>query len=204
MKCNTLTTLLQLDETDTKNESFICFRRREIKAVRKTRAQQATYGDKMQRLQSEMLNAIDVARLVIQREALKKEAAAHGQIQADARFKFVDLKRKFPGLGVKEDEELFYDKERTKKPKLETSGFVFSSFPYGYFLTWIQARSTQGEDGQRRVLAHASRAAHASAGSTGDAPEADRGRDGETKGEGPSLGGCRRRESPSRTLPSLY
>ena len=52
---------LQLDETDTKNESYICFRRREIKAVRKTRAQQATYGDKMQRLLGEFISSIDIA-----------------------------------------------------------------------------------------------------------------------------------------------
>lgn len=117
--------LFKLDETDTKNESYICFRRREIKAVRKTRAQQATYGDKMQRLQNELLNAIDIAKMVMQRESLKKEHAALGEVQADARLKFADLKRKFPNLGTKEDEELLHDKERPpKKPKLDASGYV--------------------------------------------------------------------------------
>ncbi|THH30198.1 hypothetical protein EUX98_g3973 [Antrodiella citrinella] len=120
--------IVNLDETDTRNESYICFRRREIKAVRKTRAQQATYGDKMQRLQSEMLSAIDVARYVIQRETMKKDTTGLGLNQADARFKLVDLKRKFPTLGTKEDEELYYDKERvSKKPKLESGRLPLKS-----------------------------------------------------------------------------
>ncbi|TFK60831.1 hypothetical protein BDN72DRAFT_864065 [Pluteus cervinus] len=47
------------NESDTLNESYICFRRREIKAVRKTRAQQVTSSDKLARLQAE-LNAPQV------------------------------------------------------------------------------------------------------------------------------------------------
>ena len=111
---------MQLDETDTKNESYICFRRREIKAIRKTRAQQATYSDKMTRLQSELTTAFDLANGVLRREVLKRDAAAHGNAVWDKRCSLVDLKRRFPSLGTKEDEDLFYDKERVaKKPKAE-------------------------------------------------------------------------------------
>ncbi|KAI6123163.1 hypothetical protein EDD16DRAFT_1567313 [Pisolithus croceorrhizus] len=39
------------------------------------------------------------------------------------RLEFADLKRKFPSLSTKEDEELLHDKERVvKKPKVEPAG----------------------------------------------------------------------------------
>ncbi|KAI0072088.1 hypothetical protein K474DRAFT_1686787 [Panus rudis PR-1116 ss-1] len=111
---------VNLDESDTLNESYICFRRRELKAVRKTRAQQATYSDKMTRLKAELEKANELAVLVHTREQLKRESAAHGQVVWIERFMLADHKRKFPSLGTKEDEELLQDKERPpKRPKPE-------------------------------------------------------------------------------------
>jgi hypothetical protein len=111
---------LQLDETDTRNESYICFRRREIKAVRKTRASHVTFSDKLIRLQNELATAFEIANEVIAREAQKKEAAQLQQEVWNQRILFSDLKRKFPTLSTKEDEELLVDKERVpKKPKVE-------------------------------------------------------------------------------------
>lgn len=116
---------LQLDESDTKNESYICFRRRESKAVRKTRAQQTTYSDKMIRLQSELTTALELAKGVLQRESLKRQVAVEGKAMWERRFIAVDMKRKFPQLGSKEDEELFQDRERVpKKIKTDVSGYV--------------------------------------------------------------------------------
>jgi enhancer of polycomb-like protein len=110
----------QLDETDTRNESFICFRRREIKAVRKTRASHVTFSDKLIRLQNELATAFEIANEVIARETQKKEASQLQQEVWNQRIIFSDLKRKFPALSTKEDEELLVDKERVpKKPKVE-------------------------------------------------------------------------------------
>ena len=115
------TRYLQLDETDTKNESYICFRRREIKAVRKTRAQQATYSDRMSRLQSELLTSLELALAVQTREQHKRRGTTEGRAVWERRVALVALKRKFPSLISKEDDDLLYDKERVfKKPKLET------------------------------------------------------------------------------------
>jgi enhancer of polycomb-like protein len=114
------TPLFQLDETDTRNESYICFRRREIKAVRKTRASHVTFSDKLIRLQNELATAFEIANEVIARETLKKEAAQLQQGVWNQRILFSDLKRKFPTLSTKEDEELLVDKERVpKRPKVE-------------------------------------------------------------------------------------
>ncbi|TFK92974.1 hypothetical protein K466DRAFT_658885 [Polyporus arcularius HHB13444] len=111
---------VNLDESDTKNESYICFRRREIKAVRKTRASQASYSDRMVRLQNELTTALDIVGLVHQRENCKRESFSANHKVWDKRVPVADLKRLHPSLGSKEDDELFLDRERPpKKPKTE-------------------------------------------------------------------------------------
>ncbi|KAG5635227.1 hypothetical protein H0H81_011992 [Sphagnurus paluster] len=106
---------LNYDETDTPNESYICFRRREIKAVRKTRAAQAPASDKLIRLQAELAYPLELAKAVLERETRKKEATQQSQQVWERRMGLVDLKRKYPGLGDRTDEELLVDKEKPKK-----------------------------------------------------------------------------------------
>ena len=113
--------LVQLDESDTKNESYICFRRREIKAIRKTRASQTSFSDRMVRLQNELAMALDIIRLIQQREILKQDSHQHASNLWNKRQTLADVKRAHPSLGTKEDDELFLDKERPpKKPRVET------------------------------------------------------------------------------------
>ncbi|KAJ7089681.1 enhancer of polycomb-like-domain-containing protein [Mycena belliarum] len=112
--------ILNGDENDVLNESYICFRRREIKAVRKTRASQVTSSDKLLRLQGEFAYPFDLAKSVLARETLKQQSARQSRNVWEKRLAVVDLKRKFPSLGDKTDEELLVDKERPAK-KPETS-----------------------------------------------------------------------------------
>jgi enhancer of polycomb-like protein len=105
----------QGDESDTFNESYICFRRRESKAVRKTRASQVTSSDKLARLQMELSYPLELAKTILTRESLKKECALQSQGVWEKRLAFADLKRKFPTLHDKVDEELLVDKERPTK-----------------------------------------------------------------------------------------
>ncbi|KAF8621954.1 hypothetical protein AX15_007385 [Amanita polypyramis BW_CC] len=112
--------VLNNDETDTQNESYICFRRREIKAVRKTRASQATSSDKLARLNLEFHYPLELAKAILTRETMKKELAQQSQVVWEKRAALVDFKRKFPSLGDKNDEELLIDKEKPPK-KSETS-----------------------------------------------------------------------------------
>lgn len=97
------------------NESYVCFRRREIKAVRKTRASQATSSDKLLRLQYELAYPLDLAKAVLSRENQKKENIQHAQQVWERRLALADLKRKYPSLSDKGDEELLVDKEKPKK-----------------------------------------------------------------------------------------
>ncbi|KAG6901511.1 hypothetical protein C0995_010980 [Termitomyces sp. Mi166 len=107
--------ILNFDESDTLNESYICFRRREIKAVRKTRAQQAPASDKLIRLQAELTYPLELAKSLLERETRKKEVTQSSQQVWEKRMGLVDLKRKYPSLGDRGDEELLVDKEKLKK-----------------------------------------------------------------------------------------
>ena len=83
----------------------------------------------MVRLQAELTTASELVRGVLTREAYKKDVAVKGQDVWEKRFGLMDLKRKFPALGSKEDDELFYDKERvSKKPKADPATYVVLIF----------------------------------------------------------------------------
>ncbi|KAI0065205.1 hypothetical protein BV25DRAFT_146653 [Artomyces pyxidatus] len=107
--------VLNYNESDTKNESYICFRRREVKNIRKTRASQASSSDKLIRLQQELLTTYELAKGILVREQLKREAIAQTRAVWGKRDEMIALKRKYPTLGAKEDEELLFDKERVVK-----------------------------------------------------------------------------------------
>ncbi|KAK1224970.1 Enhancer of polycomb-like protein 1 [Marasmius sp. AFHP31] len=106
---------LNFDESDTLNESFVCFRRRDVKAARKTRAAQVSSSDKLYRLQIELAQALQLADLVLQREQLKHECTAESRHVWEQRQQFIELRLKNPMLFEKGDEELLIDKERPTK-----------------------------------------------------------------------------------------
>lgn len=84
-----------------------------------------TSSDKLLRLQSELLSSLDLAKTVLTRETMKRDVAHQAQNVWEKRLTLVDLKRKFPALGAKEDEELLHDKERVPKRLKMDSAYVF-------------------------------------------------------------------------------
>ncbi|KAF5321443.1 hypothetical protein D9619_000083 [Psilocybe cf. subviscida] len=112
---NRIIPVLNGDESDILNEYYICFRRRENKAVRKTRAQQVPSSDKLQHLQMELQYPFELAKYVLAWETMRREAAKQAQGVWEKQMAMVDLKRKYPSLGDKLDEELLIDKERPSK-----------------------------------------------------------------------------------------
>ncbi|KAF9264627.1 hypothetical protein L218DRAFT_234186 [Marasmius fiardii PR-910] len=113
--------VLNFDESDTMNESYICFRRRDVKAVRKTRAAQVTSSDKLARLQAEFAFPVELAKCILDREQLKRESARQAQHIWEERMQLVELRRRYPILADKMDEELLIDRERPSK-KSESRG----------------------------------------------------------------------------------
>jgi enhancer of polycomb-like protein len=96
--------------------------------MRKTRASQASSSEKLMRLKQELATTADLVSAVLKREQLKRETAQHAKAVWEKREDFSSLKRKFPSLlNAKEDEELFYDKERVvKKVKQAEQPYVLS------------------------------------------------------------------------------
>ncbi|KAG6917434.1 hypothetical protein DXG01_002520 [Tephrocybe rancida] len=110
--------ILNYDEADTLNESYVCFRRREIKTVRKTRASQATSSDKLVRLQTELSYPLELGKHLFQREHFKQEAAQYTRHVWEKRILLAEFKRKYPNWGDKADDDLLVDKEQPKRTEL--------------------------------------------------------------------------------------
>ncbi|KAJ7262725.1 enhancer of polycomb-like-domain-containing protein [Mycena haematopus] len=107
---------LNFDESDFLNESYICFRRRDNKPVRKTRAGQlANNADKLAQLDQNLSQALDIANALLARENVKQAAAVQSYNVWRARLPLADLLRKFPSLVTKADEERLLDKPRKVK-----------------------------------------------------------------------------------------
>ena len=85
-------TFVQFDKMDRQNESYICFQCREIKAVHKTHALQVTSSDKLLCLQSELLSSLDLAKNVLNREALKRDVAYQSQNVWEKRLKLATFR----------------------------------------------------------------------------------------------------------------
>ncbi|KAF9261973.1 hypothetical protein L218DRAFT_470467 [Marasmius fiardii PR-910] len=106
---------VNLDESDTLNESYICFRRRDVKTARKTRASQVSSYEKLARLQSDFSSVLQLANFVLQRERLKRESAVHSQRVWEQRRQLVEVRVKSPAVAEKGDEELLIDRERPSR-----------------------------------------------------------------------------------------
>jgi enhancer of polycomb-like protein len=72
------------------------------------------------RLKQELAITVELVNCVLKREQLKCEASQQAKAVWEKREDFSNLKCKFPLLlNAREDEKLFYDKERVKKVKAE-------------------------------------------------------------------------------------
>ncbi|TRM56162.1 enhancer of polycomb-like-domain-containing protein [Schizophyllum amplum] len=117
---------LNYDESDIPNESYVCFRRRELKAVRKTRGAQASPSEKLARLKQDFVHPIALARLVMQREQQKRDQAKAAQGLFAQRVQLIDLKRKFPTLS---DDDSAYLVDREPPAKQRNTGDSQASRP---------------------------------------------------------------------------
>ena len=78
------------------------------------------------RLKQELATTAELVNGVLRREQLKCEASQQAKAVWEKRKDFASLKRKFLSLlNAKEDEELFYDKERVVKKVKPEQVYVF-------------------------------------------------------------------------------
>ncbi|KAI8064376.1 enhancer of polycomb-like-domain-containing protein [Gongronella butleri] len=97
-----------------KNEvdPYVCFRRRESKAVRKTRKTDQTSVNSLYHLQSKLEDARTLLEMVLRREKLFRESLALEQTIFNKKIKYREYQRI---LGIKEDDDLSLEPVKKKR-----------------------------------------------------------------------------------------
>ncbi len=109
-----VTPYLNFDETND-NDPYVCFRRREVKQIRKTRKTDALHIEKMIRLRAELEHAVALTELVAQREKTKRASLRQGRECWENVKDLMDIKRQWGIVGPQqglEDEELISGERR--------------------------------------------------------------------------------------------
>jgi len=97
--------------TDTDDvDPYVCFRRRELRQIRKTRNRDAQSSEKLRKLRMELETARGMLLMVKRREQLRKESLEVDRLVFEQRLSLRDTKRK---LGVKGDEDLLINQKVT-------------------------------------------------------------------------------------------
>ncbi|KAH6684426.1 putative enhancer of polycomb-like protein 1 [Halenospora varia] len=103
-------------ETHQENDDgdpYVCFRRREVRQTRKTRARDVQSTDKLKRLRKELEEGRQLVALAYQREMQKRDLLAVDKAIFEARAKVKDTKVK---LGLKgDDEDLINQRPQKRK-----------------------------------------------------------------------------------------
>lgn len=93
------------------SDPYFCFRRREIKSLRKTRRGDVQSLDKLRRLRAEIEQARSILELIRKREELKKESLLLDRQIFDKR---VEVRRMRKNLGVS-SADIFDDPDKSKR-----------------------------------------------------------------------------------------
>lgn len=98
------------------SDPWVCFRRREVRQIRKTRGRDAQSAEKLRRLRKELEDARQLVALVRQREVARKEMLSMERHLFLQRSEVKDMKRK---LNIKDDDEdLINQKPKKKQPEM--------------------------------------------------------------------------------------
>ncbi|KAJ5734763.1 Enhancer of polycomb-like protein 1 [Penicillium manginii] len=98
------------------SDPYVCFRRREVRQIRKTRGRDAQSAEKLRRLRKELEDARQLVALVRQREVARKEVLSMERTLFAQRSEVRDMKRK---LNIKDDDEdLINQKPKKKQPEM--------------------------------------------------------------------------------------
>lgn len=106
----------QYDESREDNP-YVCFRRREAKAVRKTRRSETQNTDRLLRLRADLSQAKELLQTVLEREVTKRALVQEELAVFEARVALRELKRK--AQEDQGDDDLLIPKERRKRRRAE-------------------------------------------------------------------------------------
>lgn len=103
-KGRTVMPILNYDESND-GDPYVCFRRRDIRATRKTRRTDNFSVERMQKIQSELRSAHNLAQMVLVREQQKKLLYKSDKEVWEAKWKLFETKRRWPSLSMSREEE---------------------------------------------------------------------------------------------------
>ncbi|QQK45400.1 Enhancer of polycomb-like protein 1 [Penicillium digitatum] len=94
------------------SDPFVCFRRREVRQIRKTRGRDAQSAEKLRRLRKELEDARELVALVRQREIARREMLSMERQLFKQRAEVKEMKRK---LNIKDDDEDLINQKPKKR-----------------------------------------------------------------------------------------
>ncbi|KAK9860050.1 Enhancer of polycomb-like protein 1 [Penicillium brevicompactum] len=94
------------------SDPFVCFRRREVRQIRKTRGRDAQSAEKLRRLRKELEDARELVALVRQREVARREMLSMERQLFKQRVEVKEMKRK---LNIKDDDEDLINQKPKKR-----------------------------------------------------------------------------------------
>ncbi|KAI3323158.1 EPL1-like protein [Xylariaceae sp. AK1471] len=97
-------------------DPYVCFRRREVRQTRKTRARDVQVADKLKKLRRELEDGRQLVVFAHRRELLKRELLKSNRLVYEQRAKLKETKLK---LNIKTDEDDLVDIKPAKRPKTE-------------------------------------------------------------------------------------
>ncbi|KAI8965626.1 enhancer of polycomb-like-domain-containing protein [Daldinia sp. FL1419] len=97
-------------------DPYVCFRRREVRQTRKTRARDAQVSDKLKKLRRELEDARQLVVFSYQREIFKRELLRSDRSVFEQRSSLKETKIR---LGIKGDDEDFFNARPQKRPRTE-------------------------------------------------------------------------------------
>lgn len=125
-KGKTIMPTLNYDETND-GDPYVCFRRRDIRATRKTRRTDNFSIERMQKLQVEMRAAHLLCSMVLRRETEKAAQVKAEKEVWEAKWKLYETKRKWPSLGVTKEEEELITGKHSREATMAAAGVVNAS-----------------------------------------------------------------------------
>ena len=125
-KGKTIMPTLNYDETND-GDPYVCFRRRDVRATRKTRLKDNGSIEKMQKLQVEMKQVHIIAQMVLRRETEKLAGYRAEKEVWEAKWKLYETKKRWPSLGITKEEEELITGRQGRETAMAAAGVVNAS-----------------------------------------------------------------------------
>lgn len=97
-------------------DPYVCFRRREVRQIRKTRGRDAHSAEKLKKLRKELEESREIMAMIRQREITKREQLAVERQLFEQRANLRQIKLNLPGQYKDGDEDILVNQKPKKKP----------------------------------------------------------------------------------------